>query len=265
MCFYPKQSVNISSIPATIKGKHQCLKCPIKSPQVKHWSGPGSFHRRPLSPLKWGSLAVVLTVFLDTSVTYDKDGTWLWWCLRAEGQPNMFAYFAPAQRECCAEWEEHATSQSLPSVSPDPGLKKIYGLSSDVISCSYISVAIISIVNIVTSEHLCKDVCVSAPVVASNCGIFTFWDFRRPASSKISFTRLLYPCSNISRPLVLAALIIVSKQVDSYCANNGAHQGIPSENPTVLYLLSNKFFIARLLSFIPFTLQTLTEDGVHLE
>lgn len=84
-------------------------------------------------------------------------------------------------------------------------VEKIYSLSSDGISRSYISVAIIYIVNIVTSEHLCKDVCVSDAVVASNSGIFTFWDFRRPASSKISFRRLLYPCSNISKPLVLAA------------------------------------------------------------
>lgn len=123
-CFYPKQSINISYIPATIKGKHRCLKCPIKSSQFKHWSFPGSFHRRPLSPLKWGSSTVVLTVFLDTSVTYDKDGTWAWWCLRAERQPNMFAHFALTQGECCAEWEEHATSQSLPSVSRDPVLKE---------------------------------------------------------------------------------------------------------------------------------------------
>lgn len=107
--------------------------------------------------------------------------------------------------------------------------------------------------------------CVSGPAVAPDNGIFTFWDLRRPASSKISFTRLLYPCSNISIHFVWADLIVVSKRVDSYCENNQAHQGITSEKPTVLHLLSNKFFIASLLSFIPLTLQILTECWVHLE
>lgn len=106
--------------------------------------------------------------------------------------------------------------------------------------------------------------CVSEPAVAPGNGIFIFWDLRRPASSKISFTRLLYPCSNISKYFVLAELIIVSKR-DNYCENNQAYQGITSENPTLFYLLSNKFFIMSLLSFIPLTLQVLTECWVHLE
>lgn len=106
--------------------------------------------------------------------------------------------------------------------------------------------------------------CVSEPAVDPGNSIFIFWDLRRPASSKISFTRLLYPCSNISKYFVLAELIIVSKQ-DNYCENNQAYQGITSENPTLFYLLSNKFFITSLLSFIPLTLQILTECWVHLE
>lgn len=116
-------------------------------------------------------------------------------------------YLALNQKEYCVEWGERAVSQSLLSVFGNPAQKDkqpvvIYSIFkqwwNNIILISlgfYFGVNLNLCINAHTSVHFCKELCVSELAAASGCLTFTFWLFRRPASSKTSFKRLLYPCS----------------------------------------------------------------------
>lgn len=173
-------------------------------------------------------------------------------------------YFALQQTECCVEWGEHAVSLSLPSASENPVgmMEDVFFYSED--DCN--NTPFLE-TNIHTSVHFWKELCVSESAVTSGWSMFTFCLFRKPAFSKISLNRLLYPCRNHK--------YCISELSDSSFSENKLHSFLPlmsiklegnkMKHKTGIYLLSNKTFIASLLCLIPFALQLLTESRVDLK
>lgn len=228
---------------------------------------PGNFQRwsrRPLSPLRCWSSTVVLTVLFDRSVTCNKHCTWKWCSYSVERQPKYVHLLCWDPRGILC-WMRRARNLSVSSLcfSSSCVEKKIYSSSIDVISYSYIVAAMIKIlIPLYTSVKMC--VFLNQLWLLVTVSSFSGTSENQPPQKFLSQDCCI-PATTISIHFVLADLIIFSKRVDNHCENNQAHQGITSENPTVLHLLSDKFFIMCLLSFIPLTLQILTECRVHLE
>lgn len=128
-CIYIQNKIIIffSFLP-WLKASIWCLQWPVKFPQSKLGGGVQDTFRDDQEGrcllLSVDPQLLCLQCFLTdlwhaTNIVHENDVLTV-----LKGSLNMFTYFAETPEECCAEWGEHAISQSPPSVSQDSVLRK---------------------------------------------------------------------------------------------------------------------------------------------
>lgn len=125
---YPKQDHNYFLFLPRLKASIWCLQWPVKFHQSKLGGGVQDTFRDDqegrclllsVDPQLLYSQCFLTDLWHATNIVHENDVLTV-----LKGSLNMFTYFAETPEECCAEWGEHAISQSPPSVSQDSVLRK---------------------------------------------------------------------------------------------------------------------------------------------
>lgn len=145
ICVYiPNEIINIFYIPATVEGKHWCLKCPVKSPQSKVvvWETFTDGLKDRCLPLSvdpqllcsqyfWTRLWHTIKIVHKNDVITELKGSQIFLLTLLGFKRNVVLN------------EQSTQSLNLFPLLLEILCEKIYSLSSDVISCFYSSAAII--------------------------------------------------------------------------------------------------------------------------